>query len=86
MLFKGLTFIWKSVSCGLLMSTQKKLQRWENTGHGRTPLKVPNINFFNVRFLMYVVGGKNKHRKPNIEMNKLGLYPMERDLNKPNLT
>ena len=35
---------------------------------------------------MYVVGGKNKHRKPNIEMDKLGRFLKERDLNNTNLT
>ena len=38
-------------------------------GHGHMPLKVPNIQFFYVRFSTYVVGGKNKHRKPNIKMD-----------------
>ena len=35
---------------------------------------------------MYVVGGKNKHWKPNIEMDKLGHFLKERGLNNPNLT
>ena len=34
----------------------------ESDGHGHKPVKVPNIDFFDVRFSMYVVGGKNKHQ------------------------
>ena len=39
------------------------------------PLKLPKTEFvFNVRFSKLMHGGKTKHQKPKVEMDKLGSF------------